>query len=171
MKIRRFQPGEELALFEVFYSAIHLIARNDYSEKQLNAWAPLDLDHEIWVKRINGINPFVAEIDDKPVGYADVQRNGYIDHFFVSGNHPRKGVGKALMEAIHSESNRLSITELTSNVSLTAQPFFERFGFVVVEQRQSVIRGVELRNALMRKGLRDIVPTPAQKTTMIAPPS
>jgi putative acetyltransferase len=153
MKIRRFQPGEELALFEVFYSAIHLIARNDYSEKQLNAWASLDLDRKIWVKRINGINPFVAEIDAKPVGYADVQRNGYIDHFFVSGNHPRKGVGTALMEAIHSESKRLSITELTSNVSLTAQPFFERFGFVVVEQRKPVIRGVEFLNAFMRKTL------------------
>ena len=153
MKIRRFQPGEELALFEVFYSAIHLIARNDYSEQQLNAWAPSDLDRELWVNRINGINPFVAEIDDKPVGYADVQPSGYIDHFFVSGKHPRQGVGKALMEVLHSESKRLSITELTSNVSQTAQPFFERFGFVVVEQRKSIIRGVELRNVLMRKGL------------------
>ncbi len=153
MKIRRFQPGEELELFKVFHSAIHLIAKNDYSEEQLNAWAPSDLDRELWVNRINGINPFVAEIDGKPVGYADIQPNGYIDHFFVSGHHSRQGVGKALMQVIHSEAKRLSITELTSNVSQTAQPFFERFGFVVVEQRKSVIRGVELRNALMRKGL------------------
>jgi putative acetyltransferase len=170
MKIRRFQPGEELALFEVFYSAIYLIARNDYSEKKLNAWAPSDLDREIWVNRINGINPFVAEIDDKPVGYADVQQNGYIDHFFVSDNHPRKGVGRALMEAIHIESKRLSITELTSNMSQTAQPFFERFGFVIVEHRKSVIRGVELRNALMRKGLSDIELTPQREITIAPPP-
>ena len=153
MNIRRFQPGEELALFEVYYSAIHLIARDNYSEDQLNAWAPSDLDRQLWVNRIRGINPFVAEIDGEPVGYADVQQNGYIDHFFVSGNHPRKGVGKALMQVIHSEADLLPITELTSNVSRTAQPFFERFGFVVVEQRKSVIRGVEVPNALMRKGL------------------
>jgi putative acetyltransferase len=153
MKIRRFQPGEELALFEVFYSAIHLIARNDYSEEQLNAWAPLDLDRELWVDRINGINPFVAEIDGQPVGYADVQLNGYIDHFFVCGHHSRQGVGKALMDVIHSEAKRLNLTELTSNVSQTAQPFFDRFGFVIVERKKSVIRGIELRNALMRKEL------------------
>jgi putative acetyltransferase len=73
MKIRRFQPGEELALFEVYYSAIHLIAKNDYSAEQLNAWAPADLDHELWANRVRGIDPFVAEIDGKPVGYADVQ--------------------------------------------------------------------------------------------------
>jgi putative acetyltransferase len=153
MQVRCFQPGEELALFEVYYSAIHLIARNDYSEEQLNAWAPSDLDHDLWGNRIRGINPFVAEIDGKPVGYADVQQDGYIDHFFVSGNHPRKGVGKALMNVIHSEAKRLSIAELTSDVSQTAQPFFERFGFVVVEKRKPVIRGIEIPNALMRKGL------------------
>jgi putative acetyltransferase len=153
MNIRRFQPGEERALFEVYYSAIHLIARDDYSEEQLNAWAPSDLDLQLWVNRIRCINPFVAEIDGEPVGYADVQQNGYIDHFFVSGNHPRKGVGKALMKVIHSEAKLLPIKELTSNVSRTAQPFFERFGFVVVEQRKPVIRGVEVPNALMSKGL------------------
>ena len=153
MNIRRFQLGEELALFEVYYSAIHLIAKNDYSEEQLNAWAPLDLDRQLWVNRINGINPFVAEMDGQPVGYADIQQNGYIDHFFVSGHYPRQGIGKALMEFIHSEANCLSLTEFTSNVSLTAQPFFERFGFVVVEQRKPVIRGVELRNFFMRKSL------------------
>ncbi len=153
MNIRRFQLGEELALFEVYYSAIHLIAKNDYSEEQLNAWAPLDLDRQLWMNRITGINPFVAEIDGQPVGYADIQHNGYIDHFFVSGHYPRQGIGKALMECIHNEANYLSLTELTSNVSLTAQPFFERFGFVVVEQRKPLIRGVEMRNALMRKSL------------------
>ena len=127
MNIRRFQHGEELALFEIYYSAIHLIAKNNYSEEQLNAWAPLDLDRQLWVNRIRGINPFVAEIDGQRVGYADVQQNGYIDHFFVSGHHPHQGIGKALMEFIHNEAKRLSLTELTSNVSRTAQPFFERF--------------------------------------------
>lgn len=156
MNIRRFQPGEELALFEVYYSSIHFIAKNDYSEEQVNAWAPLDLDRQLWINRINGINPFVAEIDSQPVGYADVQQNGYIDHFFVSGHYPRQGIGKALMESIHSEAKRLNITELTANVSRTAQPFFERFGFIVVEQRKPVIRGVEVQNALMRKSLVDI---------------
>jgi putative acetyltransferase len=136
MHIRRFQPGEELALFEIFYSAIYLIAKNDYSEEQLNAWAPSDIDRELWVNRIDGINPFVAEIAGNPVGYADVQKNGYIDHFFVSGHHSRQGVGKALMPVIHREAQQLNITELTSNVSQTAQPFFDRFGFVVVERKK-----------------------------------
>jgi putative acetyltransferase len=151
MHIRRFQPGEELDLFEIYYSAIHLIARMHYTDEQLNAWAPPNLDRDIWVNRIRGINPFVAEIDGKLVGYADVQASGYIDHFFVSGHYPRKGIGRALMEAIEVEADCLDIVELTSDVSRTAQPFFERFGFVEIELRMPVIRGVEVPNALMRK--------------------
>lgn len=151
MHIRHFQPGEELDLFEVYYSAIHLVARRDYTEDQVNAWAPSNLDHDLWVKRIRGINPFVVEIDNELVGYADVQASGYIDHFFVSGNHPRKGIGGALMQAIEVEAGRVNIAELTSDVSRTAQLFFEKFGFVVVELRKPVICGVEVPNALMRK--------------------
>ena len=151
MHIRRFNPGEEPALFAIFHSAIHLIASRDYTETQVNAWAPSNLDSELWANRMRGINPFVAEIDGKVVGYADIQENGYIDHFFVSGRHPRQGIGRSLMETLESEANRLRLTELTSDVSRTAQPFFERFGFHVVEQRVPIIRGIEVPNALMRK--------------------
>lgn len=88
MHIRRFNPGEELALFEIYHSAIHLVSCRDYTEAQINAWAPSDLDRERWVNRIRGINPFVAEIEGESVGYTDIQESGYIDHFFVSVNLP-----------------------------------------------------------------------------------
>ena len=149
--IRRFKPGEEAALFEIYHSAIHLVACRDYTEEQVNAWAPADLDRDLWSNRIRGINPFVAEIQGRPVGYADVQRTGYIDHFFVSGWHPRQGIGSALMKFIEFEAAHMGLAELTSDVSRTAQPFFERFGFVLIEKRRPVIRGVEVPNALMRK--------------------
>ncbi|MBK1612147.1 GNAT family N-acetyltransferase [Rubrivivax gelatinosus] len=151
MRIRRFNPGEEPALFEIYHSAIHLIASRDYTEQQINAWAPAVLDEEVWANRIRVINPFVAELEGALVGYADVQQNGYIDHFFVSGRHPRQGIGSALMAVLESEAKRHQITELTSDVSRTAQPFFAHSGFQIVEQRVPVVRGVEIHNALMRK--------------------
>ncbi len=42
---------------------------------------------------------------------------------------------------------------LHSHVSLTAQPFFQRFRFVIVEQRRPVVNGVEFSNALMHRKL------------------
>ncbi|MCS3399562.1 GNAT family N-acetyltransferase [Burkholderia thailandensis] len=151
MHVRKFQVGDEAALFRVYYSAIHQIACRDYSPSQIEAWAPADLDNSIWEKRIRGINPFVIEADGALIGYADLQENGYIDHFFVSGDHPRQGVGRLLMETIHDYAQRQSMKVLTSDVSRTAQPFFEHFGFEVLEQRSPTIRGVVVPNALMRK--------------------
>jgi putative acetyltransferase len=105
------------------------------------------------------LRPFVAEESGRIVGYADLQQlqqpqnDGYIDHFFVSGDHARRGVGRLLMNRIHERAEELELRALRSDVSLTAQPFFERFGFQVVESRVVVIRGVELANARMEKNL------------------
>ena len=148
--IRRHKQGEESALFDVYYSAVHLIASQDYTPEQIQAWAPADLDPILWKTTICNINPFVAELNGSIVGYADLQSNGYIDHFFVSGKHPRQGVGSQLMTHLLKEARATSVQELTSDVSRTAQPFYERFGFTVVEQRFPIVRGVILPNALMR---------------------
>lgn len=43
------------------------------------------------------------------------------------------------------------IDALSSDVSRTAQPFFRKFGFVVVEQRSPEIRGIVVPNAFMKK--------------------
>ena len=148
--IRRYIPGEEAALFEIYYSAIHLVAGHDYSAEQIQAWAPRDLDPGLWQGKIRDINPFVAELKGELIGYADVQSSGYIDHFFVSGRHPHRGIGSLLMTRILAEAVSIAATVLTSHASRTAQPFFERFGFVVVEQRNPLCRGGVVPNALMR---------------------
>jgi len=154
-QIRRYRPGEERALFNVYYSAIHLVASRDYSPRQIEAWAPRNVDPALWQDRMRGINPYVAELEGEVVAYADLQANGYIDHFFVSGAHPRRGLGTLLMNHILREARLLGLSELTSDVSRTAQGFYERFGFAVVEQREPVVRGVVIPNALMRLELKN----------------
>ena len=151
--IRRYVPGEEAKLFEVYFSAIHLIASKDYTAEQVEAWAPRTLDAALWNARIREINPFVAVLYGEIVGYADVQPDGYIDHFFVSGDHPRRGIGSLLMRHILKEAGLLGVPALTSDVSQTAQPFFQRFGFTIVEPRYPKLRGVTIPNALMSRNL------------------
>ena len=152
--IRRFRPGDATALRQVFHSAVHCAASADYSTEQIDAWAPASVDLVLWGRHMESLNPFVAIAEDEIVGYADVQKSGYIDHYYVSGHYPRRGVGSSLMRALHEEAGRLQLRELTSHVSRTAQPFFARIGFDVVEHRSPTIRGVIVPNALMRKVLR-----------------
>lgn len=153
-RIRRFRMGDEPALFAVYCSAIRQTARVDYSQEQIDAWAPQDLDATVWRNKMREIQPFVAEDGAEVVGYADLQASGYIDHFFVSGSRPRQGIGSELMRRIHKEADALQLPELSADVSRTAQPFFAHHGFAVVEHRSRELRGVIVPNAFMRKVLR-----------------
>jgi len=150
ISIRDFQAGDAPALRAVFESAIHEVAIRDYTPEQVDAWAPREHDAADWAEHMQDLAPFVAERGGEIVAYADVQPDGYIDHFFVSAAAAGQGVGGALMRRILACAHELGLPGLTSNVSLTAQPFFAHFGFEIVEQRVVEVRGAELRNAAMR---------------------
>lgn len=152
--LREFRPGDEPALRAVFESAIHEVAIRDYTQAQVDAWAPRGWDPALWAARMQGIAPFVVERDGEIVAYADVQPNGYIDHFFVSAPAGKQGVGGLLMRRIHDRAGELGIAVLTSEVSRTAQPFYRHFGFEIVDHHSNIVRGVELQYAAMRKVLR-----------------
>ncbi len=147
INIRKFEIGDEENIWNVFYSSIHQICSKDYAREQVDAWAPKHLDSNIWAKKIQSICPFVATIENTIVGYADIQSDGKIDHFFVHGDHQSKGVGKLLMTNIFENATKLD--RLYSEVSNTAKPFFIKYGFNVKNQQQVEIRGITLTNNLM----------------------
>lgn len=149
--VRDFRPADAPALWAVFHSAIHGTARADYSPEQLAAWAPADHDPGKWAARMAGLRPFVAEAGGEIVGYADLQADGYIDHFFVARGWARRGVGSALMRHILGRARERGVVRLYSDVSLTARPFFETFGFVVEAAQQVTVRGVTLDNFRMAR--------------------
>ena len=157
IRLRAFRCEDAPALRAVYTSAIREVACRDYTPEQVDAWAPLEWDEQDvadWAVRMAGIQPFVAEIDGVVAGYADLQPTGYIDHFFVAANAGGQGVGGTLMRHILAQAEARGLAELTSHVSLTAQPFYAHFGFEIVEQCLPVIDGVTLSNAAMRKRLR-----------------
>ena len=153
MLIRDFREGDEAGLRKVFLSAVHESASRDYTVQQLNAWAPRILDEDLWNQRMRRTKPYVVEIAGRIVAFADLHDSGFIDHFFVSAPVEGQGIGSALMRHLHDAAAQRGIRQLSSDVSRTAQAFFEHFGFEVVEQRVRMVRGVSVPNAFMTKSL------------------
>jgi putative acetyltransferase len=153
MRLRPFRSGDEPLLRAVFHASVHGLACRDYSAAQLAAWAPLDHDAVQWAERLRANQPFIAELDGSVAGYADLQADGYIDQFFVAPAFAGRGVARALMVHIHQQAASRGISRLWANVSLTAEPFFCRSGFVVDVRQQVTVRGVVLANARMSKSL------------------
>ena len=162
IRIRCFRTADAPALRRVFHSSVHGLAGADYSEAQRRAWAPDEYDEAQWSALLQRLQPFVVELIGAPAanlaghadlaGYADLQADGYIDHFFVAGHAGRRGIGSRLMRHLIDTAEARGIESMHANVSLTAQPLFERFGFVVVQPQTVLTRGVEMRNTRMRRG-------------------
>ncbi|MGF1754155.1 GNAT family N-acetyltransferase [Vibrio makurazakiensis] len=151
--IRDYTEADSAALWEVFFHTVRNVNVRDYSQIQVEAWAPTDFDPVLWKSRMDRITPYVAEINGVAVGYADLQLDGMIDHFFCHFEYQGKSVGKALMSYIVAEAEKKGIVRLFSEVSHTARPFYEHFGFAVVEQQSIEVRGQALTNFIMERRL------------------
>lgn len=149
--IRDYKESDAKVLRALMFHTIRHINICDYSQAQVEAWAPDDLDDAVWLKRVSGLNPFVAVIDNTVVGYADLQPSGLIDHFFCHHEYQGMGVGRTLMEHILSIAKLRKLKRIHSEVSITARPFYEHFGFKVVQEQQVEIRGQKLTNFVMEK--------------------
>ena len=155
LTLRTFAPGDAPALRAVFESSVHTLAAAHYTLEQRAAWAPAEHDAAQWAARMGTLQPFVAELDGRIAGFADLQATGHIDMFFVAGDCGRRGVATALMARIEGSARARGIDDLWSHVSLAAEGFFQRSGFEVAHRREVTMRGVVLRNARMTRRLSD----------------
>ncbi|MEF1311272.1 GNAT family N-acetyltransferase [Vibrio mytili] len=151
IKIRKYAESDAHSLWKIYFHTVRNINIRDYSLAQVIAWAPEDIDPGVWQQKMKSISPCVAEIDGEIVGYSDIQDNGLIDHFFCHHEHQGKGVGRALMEHVLDVGRSKGLVRFYSEVSITARPFYERFGFKVVKEQVVKIRGEALTNFVMEK--------------------
>jgi len=151
--VRLFQVSDADQIAQLFHDTVREINRQDYSEAQVQAWAPDDLHFRNWVEVCSNRFTYVADDSGVIAGFAELEVNGHIDCFYCHQNYQRQGVGKRLYAAIATKANELGVQRLFAEVSITAKPFFERMGFTVVMEQVVTRRGLSFRNYSMEKFL------------------
>jgi putative acetyltransferase len=151
MEIRRYNRGEESAIWRVYFAATHESNARDYHADLLERWAPHDQDMSQWADRLAQKNPFVAIVDDEIVGMAEIEPDGFIDYFYVHPRWQNRGIGKALLAILESEAAKLGVQVMSADVSLTAKSFFLSRGFSITEAKSNVILGHPAPNFRMQK--------------------
>jgi len=127
------------------------VACRDYTPAQINAWAEVDRDQ--WRQRRLSRPTWVAVLDRKPVGFADLAPGGHLDMMYVDAAHQRSGVATSLLAAVEAAARAQRADCLLTYASITARPFFERCGFSVLCSQQVTVRGQTFRNFRMEKRL------------------
>lgn len=154
-KIRNFISGDELEVYQLFYDAVHTINAKDYNQAQLNAWAPKEGDLKKWKALLEKNETVIAveKATNKIVGFADLEKDGHLNHGYVHKDYQARGIGVALLKALEERARIIGIKELHANASITAKPFLEAKGYVVENQQSVQVNGVKFINYLMRKKL------------------
>ena len=92
MVIRAYQPFDAAPLAALFYQTVHTVNRRDYTEKQLDAWAPKDIDLRAWDRSLQAHHTLVAVEDSCAVGFGDIDSNtGYLDRLYGPQGPPGHG--------------------------------------------------------------------------------
>jgi putative acetyltransferase len=149
--VRRYEPTDLRAVVELLRASVRRIARRDYSEEQVLAWAPDEVDWEARARRHSSRPTWVAEIGGAVAGFADLEPDGHVDFMYVHPEHQRVGVASALWRTIEAAARDLRVPRLFAEVSITARPFFEAQGFRLVAEQTVQRRGEALTNYRMEK--------------------
>jgi len=153
MVIRRYNYGEEGAVWKVYFAATRESIARDYHADLVNRWAPHDQDMSQWADRLAQKNPFVAVVDEEIVGMAEIEPDGFIDYLYVHPRRQNRGIGKALLATLESEAAKLGLNVITADVSITAKAFFLSRGFRITEAKSNIILGHAAPNFRMQKTL------------------
>jgi putative acetyltransferase len=149
--IRAYKPDDLDDVIAIFLSAIRRTAARDYNQAQIDAWA--QVDRAAWAISRLDRPTWVAIAGQTIAGFADLKSDGYLDMLFVHPVYQRRGVATALCEEIETAARMQGLSEISTEASITARPFFEWRGFSIVVPQFVEKRGQVLRNFRMRKPL------------------
>ena len=151
VKIRQYNFSDCKNILELFYNTVHIINSSDYTEIQLDAWAPKEADLLEWDKRLSNNYSVVAEKDGIIVGFGSADNAGYFDLLYIHKDYQKMGVATMIANDIEGYIYRKGIQNIITDASITARPFFEQRGYHVQKEQRVNCRGQSLINYKMQK--------------------
>jgi len=153
-KIRQVSLSDMPALNELYQNTVLTVNRKDYTAEEVEDWASCGNDAAHWVELLEEQHYVVAENKKGViVGFASVNDVGYMHTLFVHKDFQHQGIATSLYKYIEAYARGKGAKRITSEVSITAKPFFEKQGFQVDEEQKRKANQLYLINYKMSKQL------------------
>lgn len=157
--IRQSTPNDILDLQKLYQDTVLTVNRRDYSQDEVEDWASCGED----ISKISEMietHYFIVAVDrlSQIVGFSSITPQGYLHSMFVHKDFQGKGIATMLLEEIERYALAAGIKRITSEVSITARPFFEKRGYVVEKEQKRQANRLCLTNYCMTKSLVRIKP-------------
>lgn len=152
--IKRAKTSDAVELKDLFQNTVLSVNRRNYSQEEVEDWALCgnDISH---IKDMINSHYFIIAVNQESqiVGFSSITPQGYLHNMFVHKDFQGMGVASVLLDEIERYAEVAGIDRITSDVSLTALPFFEKRGFVVEKKQKHKANNLFLTNFAMSKPL------------------
>lgn len=152
MRLRFAQHSDLPEMQHLYVETIKNVCNKDYDAAQIAVWTSSVENTERWHNVLRQQIVIIAEKNNKMVGYGTLKDN-YIDFFYIHKDFQRQGIADKILTQIETQAQKMGHSSLSSDVSITARPFFEKRGFSVLKEQQNIRKGIELINYKMGKQL------------------
>ena len=153
-RIRIAKLSDTSELKDLFQNTVLNVNKRDYSLAEVEDWASCgnDLSH---IEEMIKTHYFIVAINRQSqiVGFSSVTQQGYLHSMFVHKGFQGQGIATLLLKEIERYVTMNGITRITSEVSLTARPFFEKKGYIVTKEQKRKANRLSLTNFWMAKPL------------------
>ena len=150
--IRAALQSDAVELKKLFQNTVLAINRRDYSQAEVEDWASCGDDLSNTEDMIK-IHYFIVAVNQQSeiVGFSSITPQGYLHSMFVHKDFQGEGIATMLLNEIEQYAITNGIMRITSEVSLTARPFFEKKGYIVEEEQKRKANQLSLTNFWMAK--------------------
>lgn len=151
MNIRPYSPQDLNQILKLFYDTVHTVNTHDYSQVQVDTWAPKNPNKDLWNTTLSNNLSLVALVDNEVVGFIDLEKSGYLNRLFIHKDFQSKGIASKLLKELLPLSDHSIITV---DSSITALPFFLRHGFQIMRKQSVTKDSIDFTNYHMTKILK-----------------
>lgn len=153
--IRTASLSDIPVLKELYQNTVLTVNRKDYSAAEVEDWASCGDDIAHLQKSFTEQYYIVAENQRQHiVGFASINDEGYMHTLFVHKDFQHQGVATLLYQYLEAYAQEKGIEKITSEVSITAKPFFEKQGFRIDEEQMRKANELYLKNYKMSKTIK-----------------
>ena len=153
MYIRKLLDDEYEEVIKLIYGSVHSVCRSDYTEAELNAWAPEKFDAKKFRFALDGCFNIVMIEKRKIVGFLSMEQDGYINRVYTHKDFQKQGIATQLMLKAENYAKDNGVYELKLDSSKTAENFYLKMGFTKCGISTNECNGVVFRNTTMNKKL------------------
>ena len=128
--IREYRSSDIDAVIALFKDTVYAINSKDYFFNQIEAWTNIDVNK--WIETLEKNYSLVATIDEKIVGFGDMDDNDHLDRLYVHKDYQGLGIATSLCDKLEARASK----EISTFASISAKGFFEKRGYSTIKVQE-----------------------------------